>query len=351
MVVLGSHELVGHFWLAGMESTSPNERCCRLLEARCGPGEGVCHVNSRHIKTRKPRNINDIDMQDGTVWKDMPVSQPTDMSYFLQRLRLAEVSRNIIELNPAQTIGPGYDAHTAAMDRELDQMMSEIPSFFNLNKRQCSLAQNDDGMIVKAYLLNSLMHGTRCKLHLSYLTAGPGSSPAFSASRYACLRAARQLIRAEALLEQSRHPFVQIRLRLPGILYSVYVATIVLLMDAHLDGLEQSNEVAEALEVVRRAGSYSVAAANLHHLLTQIQSKDRAHQQEMLSGAVFLARAGVGSDVNNALKPTRALPGSANNLFISNTQPLQQGDALSEPMELGLEWEDLFSNLDSSSFF
>ncbi|KNG85305.1 hypothetical protein ANOM_006451 [Aspergillus nomiae NRRL 13137] len=64
-----------------------------LLAARYGgPGEGVYQANPRQTIVKKPRNINDLDLLDVGLHLDLPVSQPTEMSYFLQRLRLAEIS-------------------------------------------------------------------------------------------------------------------------------------------------------------------------------------------------------------------------------------------------------------------
>ncbi|POR31517.1 Rsm22-cox11 tandem protein 1, mitochondrial [Tolypocladium paradoxum] len=95
-----------------------------LLAARCGgPNEGVYQANPRRMMVKKPCNINDVDLFEKGLRLDLPISQPTDLSYFLQRIRLAETSRGIVDHNymaVASSGGPGYDAHVMAIDAELD---------------------------------------------------------------------------------------------------------------------------------------------------------------------------------------------------------------------------------------
>ncbi|KAK2882507.1 hypothetical protein FQN49_000273 [Arthroderma sp. PD_2] len=251
-----------------------------LLAARYGRlGEGVYQTNPRHMTVKKPRNISDIDLVDGGINPDLPVSQLTDMSYFLQRIRLAEISRGIVD---QATTGHIY---IISMNAQLDQMIQEIPSFFRLDNYEHNPESTSSNTFIQAYMLNSIIHTQRCKLHLSYLTSKFINDPTHASWREKCLQSARQIIRAEAQLEKSQHPFVLIRQRLSGILYGVFMAGIVLLMDAcangpnlHLGGARRG-EAAEALRIIDAARGQSLAAANLHNLLMQILAKYRAQKQ------------------------------------------------------------------------
>jgi len=78
----------------------------------------------------KRRNIDSVDLVDNKYQIELPISRPTEMSYFLQRIRMAEISRSIVDHNPIAVIssgGPSYSVHVMAMDFELDQMIHDIP--------------------------------------------------------------------------------------------------------------------------------------------------------------------------------------------------------------------------------
>ncbi|KAJ4369886.1 hypothetical protein N0V83_005650 [Neocucurbitaria cava] len=262
-----------------------------LMAARYGgPGEGVYQAHLLHMMVEKPHNINDIDLTASGLQLDLPLSQPTDMSYFLQRIRLAEISRNIVDHNLMALTSPSrpsYYAHVTSMDFELDQMIHNMPTFFQLESYELSSDSNKtSGIFIQAYLLNSLVHTQRCKLHLAYLTSRPNGNPAYVSSREACLKSARRIIRAEAQLLRSQHSFVQVRLRLAAILHSIFVAGIVLLMDAcvsrpnMLEDEILEGDLAEALRIIQDASNYSLAAAKLHGSLMEILAKHRDRQQQ-----------------------------------------------------------------------
>lgn len=255
------------------------------------------------MMVKQPLNINDVDLIDNGPNVDQPVSVPTDMSYFLQRIRLAEIARRIVDqyhddVAVSRSGGPGYHTHVMAMDAKLDQMLHEIPSFFHLDTYEHAPHGHltDSGAFIQAYLLNSIVYTQRCKLHLGSLSSGSGSSntnPSHTYARETCLRSARQIIRSEAQLERSGHVFALVRLRLSGILYGVFMAGIVLLVDACINerqdettGAPGRDEAAEALRIIDSARSYSVTAANLYALLTQVLAKHRDVQQRRQQQAV-----------------------------------------------------------------
>lgn len=341
---------------------------------------------------KKPRNINDVDLLDNGLHMDLPISQPTEMSYFLQRIRMAEIARSIVDHNSVAEAGSGgssYYTHVMAMDAELDQMIRDIPSFFHLDNYERSPDSKTSGIFIQAYMLNSIIHTQRCKLHLTYLSSGPNNNPAYASSRETCLKAARQIIRAEAQLERAQHPFVLIRLRLSAILYGVFMASIVLLMDACVNGTGslqdeiRRGEVAEALRIVEDARSHSLAAANLHESLTQVLARHRAqHQQQQTPRAPAPPQLGgaPGAPVMNAAmaqmhqrpdqqalvaNPTEVMASSLDRgvpmgaipdqLPVPTSQPPycnQLAQNLEQLVDLnGFQWDDLLSGIDSSSFF
>jgi hypothetical protein len=340
------------------------------------------------MRVKKPRNINDVDLVDGSLNLNLPITQPTDMSYFLQRIRLAEISRSIVDQqNELEDNAAGgtdcHDAQHSAISSQLDRMIQEIPPFLHLDNYQCRAEATTNGIFIQAYMLNSIVHTQRCKLHLRYLASKPKDRPTYALSRETCLKSARQIILAEAQFESSNHPFVLIRLRLSGVLFGVFLAGIVLLMDSCVNAMgSQQDEMcwdedaAEALRIIDAAKSYSLVAANLYESLMQVLTRHRAQQQEKKQ-----KRQSQPQDTPEPLIPTHAfgshIPTEALSTavapsypdphqdpsFVSNMakvgangQPMyydhQLGQGLEGLMELdGFQWNDLFSGIDSASFF
>ena len=72
--------------------------------------------------------INDEEISEEKVGEGRPLSQPTIMSYTMQRIRLAEVSRGIVDRAPltmAHNSGLSYDA-VMNIDTELQALINEI---------------------------------------------------------------------------------------------------------------------------------------------------------------------------------------------------------------------------------
>jgi hypothetical protein len=200
------------------------------------------------MTVNKPQHLDDTDLLFDGPWPSRPVSEPTDMSYFLHRFCLAEVSRSIVNHTNASYHQQLADhENLMTIDAELEQIIKDTPLFLQMRRYQtvadCSKASS---FFIQAYMLNSILHTQHCKLHLSYLTSGGPSNPTCASSREACLSSARELVRAETQLLASNHPFARAPLRPPAILYSVFIASIVLLMDVCL------NRPSELQQEVRR---------------------------------------------------------------------------------------------------
>ncbi|KAM5429357.1 hypothetical protein McanMca71_002957 [Microsporum canis] len=368
-----------------------------LLAARySGPGEGGYQTNPQHMRVKKPRNISDVDLVDGGVNPDFPITQLTDMSYFLQRIRLAEISRGIVDQhNDSQATSlSSYHTYAIAMDTQLEQMIQETPSFLRLDSYERNPDSTSSTTFIQAYLLNSILHTQRCKLHLGYLSSRLINDPTYASRREKCLESARHIIHAEAQLERTQHPFVLIRLRLSGILYGVFMAGIVLLMDACVNaGLRRGEEAAEALRIIDAAKGQSLAAANLYNLLMQVLARHRAQQlqqgqwapgsfplQPGLSAVTASATPVMGSIIAStsggsleSLAPVLDSSQAANralNDCLVREEPLsippdrqvasddpstwhsnQLTQSLGGLMDLdGFPWDDLLSGMDSTSF-
>ncbi|KAJ5633691.1 hypothetical protein N7528_001533 [Penicillium herquei] len=231
-----------------------------------GPQKGIYSINPRHMATNKPLNANDEDL--GSTNVNKPMDQPTSMSYSLQRIRLAELCREVTDKIPLESrYGFSNYQHIRDIDAQICQIVNEMPSFFSLNNNSetatSSSPENPPGVIIQRYVINSLIYALRCRLHLPYLSRA-AAEPEYGYSRDACLKAARMVIRTERLLATERLPFGLARLRFTGVIHCVCMATIVLLMDVCLhksiqpeDDRERRAEIYNAFSVLEQAKGQS----------------------------------------------------------------------------------------------
>jgi hypothetical protein len=243
--------------------------------------------------------------------------------------------------------------------------------------------------------VHSLIHTQRCKLHLSYLTSWrrqtgtsmntphttrgrPSVTSSSTTSRAVCIEAARQIIYAETQLRRraARHPFVQSRLSC--VLYGVFLATIVLLIDLCADN-DSGNEMDAAcdtpdtsaafaaLHIVADARPYSPAAAELYTSLTQLLAKHRPQLLEEGLRGLGISTAATVSAATTATTgqvATPVTPANSTTAFTALSQDYDPSmffsDALyTNPHALhfdGLDdlsqfqWDDLLAGVDTTMF-
>ncbi|CAK7237296.1 hypothetical protein SEUCBS140593_009911 [Sporothrix eucalyptigena] len=391
-----------------------------LLAARnSGPGVGVYQTHPHMMRVNEPCHMDDAQLSPDTVDPigGMPRDVPTDMSYFLQRVRLAKVARGIVDRMPmvsgTQFVGRQAEASTAeaqsllntyrqaaiASDADLDAMLHDLPPFLRLE----TYAGNDStwvdwahdsrdsvahrNVFIHAFMLHSLIHTQRCKLHLSYLTSWrrqtgntssrmrPSVSSSTTSSRAICIESARQIIYSETQLRRraSQHPYFQSRLSC--VLYGVFLATIVLLIDLcaadnHDDddsgrSASQKKDAFAALQIVADARHHSPAAAELYTSLMQLLRKHRPQLlEEDLQGATRGQDAStivvVEPSTDAAIAPAPSFDASGQQGYDNSSAASPFNDNMyANPLALNFDgmgdlvnfqWEDLLAGVDTSMF-
>ncbi|KNB15323.1 hypothetical protein FOXG_21297 [Fusarium oxysporum f. sp. lycopersici 4287] len=139
-----------------------------------GPHEGTYLINPRQMNVRKPLNADDEDLVEGQELVGKPINCSTNMSYFLQRVRLAEVVRNFTDRVPL-TNSSNPDVHSYDLVLEVDaaigQFIEDLPPFLKFNTDEPQQLPATDthkkpGLIIQRHVMNVFVHGQRCKLHL-----------------------------------------------------------------------------------------------------------------------------------------------------------------------------------------
>lgn len=183
------------------------------------------------MMTNKPLNLDDEDLVDGMTRIGRPINQPTAMSYSLQRIRLAEISRNIVDRTPlimANTGGLSYDA-VMDIDTELQLLLNNLPPFFSMSVLDLIETYRVDpsraaSIIRQGHMFHSLFYAQRCKLHLPFVSRG-FLDPEYAPSREICIQSACLIIQTESKLESSGL-FVAGRYKYLGLLVSALAGII-----------------------------------------------------------------------------------------------------------------------------
>lgn len=192
------------------------------------------------MRVNRPRNITDEDLATKPADFNRPLSEPTVMAYYVQRISLAEICRMIADLmwdsDPCQITIDDIQS----IDRMFDSLITNLPPFLRLEKghqrKNYEVDKVQPQILVQRYIVNLTIQAKRCKFHLPFLLRAAESS-VYSLSRDACLRSARTVmqIRKDLAVEDSNLWIASSRL--VGILHLYFYATMVLvriLLTIHL---------------------------------------------------------------------------------------------------------------------
>lgn len=298
-----------------------------------GVSGGVYQCHLRQMTVKKPLNVNDEELVDGMSRIEQPISQPTAMSFSLQRIRLSEISRSIVDrtaLIAADANGPSHDI-VMDIDTELQLLKNDIPPFFLMSTVDLTkiyqLDQSQAAKIVhQGYMLHSLLYTQRCKLHFPYFSRGFVDS-AYAPSRELCLQSARLIIQTELQLESSG-VCMAIRYKFLGLLLGVFMASIVLLMDlchnkSSSQQEKQRGEIADAFRILEEARYESETAAKFLDSLMHVLRKHKVPPPKYTEQQSF--KPGTG----NEQLPTAA--GGAGVCHASMDQPYGEPDMMPIP--------------------
>ncbi|BCS01825.1 uncharacterized protein AKAW2_60090A [Aspergillus luchuensis] len=259
-----------------------------------GPHKGTYSINPLHMVVKKPRNVDDENLMAGSPIIDRPREQPTEIAYSLQRIKLAEICREVIDSSSMTTFNDGdmEPGRLLGVDKRIVTFIVQLPQFFRLDGDALDglIAKYPNiapGIMIQRYIINSLVHSQRCRLHLPYLARGL-VDPTYAPSREACLEAARRVIQAERMLASEDIPFVLTRLKFSGILQCVGIAITALFLDMCLSqepGPRQARraEVVDACSILRDATKDSPVAIRLLESFQRVVRKHDMSVSEVIS--------------------------------------------------------------------
>ncbi|PNP83738.1 hypothetical protein FNYG_02955 [Fusarium nygamai] len=225
------------------------------------------------ISTNLPRHINDDDLSNPSH-NERPLSEPTTMSYNLQRIKVAEVVRCISDLMPHDPSEASCEL-ILSLDAKLESLLNELPEFFQMDKSECEEVQKIDQKYphtpMQRLLINLLINIFRCGLHFPYLP-GRLNKALHAFSRQAGLKAARAVLSSQRGMTMADMLHSADFMKIQGTMFHMFIGALVLTTDicCNQDGQTHLSELMEVLKKLEDVKDHSKMAAKLLDILTQL---------------------------------------------------------------------------------
>ncbi|RHZ43388.1 transcription factor domain-containing protein, partial [Aspergillus thermomutatus] len=266
-----------------------------LLGFLSGPQEWTYLINPRLMNVREPLNIDDEGIQGTAVATPSPMSEPTQMSFTLQRLNLAVVCREIVDMTAYEHmhgVDVGYDK-ILELDRKLHQAYNDLPEFYRLDtisrRRFAPLYRSQPKIAWQRCLLQQAYHSRFCRLHRLYFIRG-AREPAYSYSHVICLQSARKVLEIKRIMDEDEPRFMPPTSTVWSVMHHVFMAAVILLMDVcfNWDDLladKRKQEVLDACRMLSKAQqSSSLVSQGIQAMMDVLQKHWKSGKHSSTDG-------------------------------------------------------------------
>ncbi|KAI1429034.1 hypothetical protein F5Y12DRAFT_589262 [Xylaria sp. FL1777] len=251
-----------------------------LLSLVGGPLDGTYTVQPRHFVVKRPRNLNDSDLSQNETLT-YPSHVLTQVSCFLQRIRLSEICREMADSRAPGLLGVDITDFNvvSSLDTLFEKALADMPPSL---RRDAPIPQGAPLHLAQQRDLTLLCFNfRRARLHRPFLLHDT-DNPLHEASRRQCLASARTVLSISInMLEGPSaicpdkdfgHPLAY---RAGLVISAMFTACAILALNAGLmwsrakgdarthDASEMHGEINEACRALARAGEKSAFAANL----------------------------------------------------------------------------------------
>ncbi|KAJ3545166.1 hypothetical protein NM208_g2649 [Fusarium decemcellulare] len=325
-----------------------------------GPQEGMYFIHPNHVHVRVPKNCNDEDV---VFWEETATeeSQPTSMAFFLYRLRLSHICREMTDTVPLDTPALMKFPYTQVeyLDKRFEDFISNLPVFFRPDdtsrEKSKSLESIYPKIPITRYCIAVAAYSRRCRLHQRFLLRqSPGGRYEFS--RQACLDSARQII---ALYGDARRGYDSpstATARMGIAVHYTHLALVVLVMDLCFNKGEadedRKTELGAALQMLdddKDASPLVLRSLNVIRGILQKHKIVLPNPANMLNHHVADTAEGIDVGQGDVLMQPAQLEGA---FEYSNTPfgEFWQSAMQSETDFDTITWDNLFSAVDSRPF-
>jgi hypothetical protein len=240
----------------------------------------VYWVQPNRIWSDLPKNINDNELGEfHTI--DRPLSEPTTMSYNLQRLKIAEIARCISDQMP-QDVNDATCELILSLDSKLEALILQLPAFFRVETAGSDETARIDRVHpqipMQRLLINFMVNLIRCKLHFPFL-AGHSSRAVHRLSREASLKAARRVLSVYREMSMTNVSHSSDFMKIQGIVFHMFTGALILATDLccnEFEGNDRERQSDELMGVLKRLDcirEYSQSAARFLGTLNELLVK------------------------------------------------------------------------------
>ncbi|KAH8701587.1 hypothetical protein BGW36DRAFT_371149 [Talaromyces proteolyticus] len=204
-----------------------------------GPRCGTYMIDPKHMQVELPTNVDDMDINPSGVYGRPFGDVPTDMTYYLLRIKLAVIIREIVDAANNCECHPDdlpYDL-VLFFDKKINETIIDCLPMIDPKNRKHDL--RDEGSDKKFSNLPLLrLMGEFCpqtkltRLHRPYLARG-ARIPKYAYSRMICLSSARKTIELGKKIMSLESEFEPIRMW--TIIHHLFASVLVLVMDYSLN--------------------------------------------------------------------------------------------------------------------
>jgi hypothetical protein len=158
------------------------------------------------MRVKQPRNVDDIDLKMSGDMPDLPISVPTDMTFFLLRLRTAEIAREIVDtIPPLADDSPEEDYEVILqLDKKLQDFAKCLPEFCKLDpesmQKSKEICEERPSIYWQRISLHLGIHARICRLHRPYHLAAY-TDPRYSYSRTTILNSAYKILELRRMMD------------------------------------------------------------------------------------------------------------------------------------------------------
>ncbi|KAL2870561.1 Zn(II)2Cys6 transcription factor [Aspergillus lucknowensis] len=246
-----------------------------------GPQEWTYLVNPRFMHTNRPANFDDSAVgsraqQSGTA--------PTEMTYFLERLRVSDGCRSIVDgISAEQLSGEEVDyAKILDLDRELHQAQSEVPDFFRLDsacrKRFRALYQERPTLAWQRCILQQAYYSRLCRLHRPFFIRGARDAK-YAYSHVVGMSSARKVLEIKRIMDEEEPRFPPSTAVIWSMMHHVFMAAVMLLLDVcyNADDILVEKRKEEVLDACRMLSKAQQSSSLVKEGIDAMMSVLRGH--------------------------------------------------------------------------
>ncbi|KAH7395559.1 fungal-specific transcription factor domain-containing protein [Cadophora sp. MPI-SDFR-AT-0126] len=264
-----------------------------MLSFMSGAQCGTYMIHPKQMNVDYPTNVCDESITPmGPSSYAVACKYPTEMTYFLFRLRFATVFREMVDV--AWDTGSDIDDLPYEIVIEFDKKLNDLSAYFeeaystvmkNMPSFEWSETLRADGKLVdskSAQLIRQrnmamfALHTRVARLHRPYLIRG-AQDPRYSYSRMVCLRSARRVIELGKMMAASFKNISPIKIW--SVNHHVFVSTMILVMDYCFNreeprARERKEEILESFRLMEgTSGESTIASRGLMKLKKMLSEK------------------------------------------------------------------------------